>query len=243
MNVNNNPKRVSYHSMKKYFATGLIFLLPLALTIALVMFLVNLLTEPFVGIFRGVLDYFDLLDKNFLFLSSEQLQIVVSKIIILVLLFFLTVGLGAFGRWFFVHYMLILWDYILHRIPLVSSIYKTFQDITKTLFGSQTKSFKQVVLVPYPNPQTWCLGLVTAENMTGLPQSDTENILSVFVPTTPNPTTGFMLMFNQKEVIYLDMKVEEAFKYVVSCGVISPPFKAISSEQAHNLNQTEPSAE
>src|SRR5438477_9977157 len=99
--------------MKKYFITGLIVLLPLALTIAIVMFMVNLLTAPFVGIVRGVFHYLGLLDSNFLILSSEQVQIVLSKIIILVLLFFLTVGLGAFGRWFFVHYMLNLWDYLL----------------------------------------------------------------------------------------------------------------------------------
>jgi uncharacterized membrane protein len=226
--------------MKKYFITGLIVLLPLALTIAIVMFMVNLLTAPFVGIVRGILHYLDLLDTNFSFLSSEQMQIVFSKVIILVLLFFLTIGLGAFGRWFFVHYMLNLWDYILHRIPLVSSIYKVCQDVINTLFGSKTKSFKQVVLVPFPNPQTWSLGLLTAEHMPGLPQSESENVVAVFVPTTPNPTSGFMMMFNEKEIVYLDMKVEEAFKYIVSCGVIMPPFKPISSEQAHQQDRQLP---
>jgi uncharacterized membrane protein len=219
--------------MKKYFITGLVVLLPLALTIAIVMFMVNLLTTPFVGIVKGILSYFDLLDKSILFLSSEQLQIVFSKIIILVLLFFLTVGLGAFGRWFFIHYMLNLWDYVLHRIPLVSSIYKTCQDVITTLFGSKTKSFKQVVMVPFPSYSTYSLGLLTAENMTGLPLSESENIVAVFVPTTPNPTSGFMMMFSEKDIIYLDMKVEDAFKYIVSCGVIMPPFNSISSQQAH----------
>lgn len=223
--------------MKKYFITGLVILLPLALTIAIVMFMVNLLTTPFVGIVRGILDYFDLLDTSFLFLSAENIQIVFSKIVILILLFFVTVGLGAFGRWFFVHYMLNLWDYILHRIPLVSSIYKTCKDVINTLFGSKTNSFKQVVLVPFPSQQSWSLGLLTIENMSGVPKDETDNIVAVFVPTTPNPTSGFMMMFNEKDVVYLDMKVEEALKYIVSCGVILPPFNNITKEQAQQLRQ------
>lgn len=216
--------------MRKYFITGLVVLLPLALTLGIVLFLVNLLTSPFVGIFQGIFDYFGIL-------SSEQLQILFSKILILVLLFFVTVGLGAFGRWFFVHYMLSLWDYILHRIPLVSSIYKTSQEVITTLFGSTTKSFKQVVLVPFPNAQTYSIGLLTAENLPGIPKSETEEIVAVFVPTTPNPTSGFLMMFKKKEIFYLDMRVEEAFKYIVSCGVISPPFKVISNQETAKKNQ------
>lgn len=226
--------------MKKYFITGLVILLPLALTLAIVMLIVNLLTTPFVGIVQSILDYFDLLDKGILFLSSEQVQVVFSKIIILVLLFFLTVGLGALGRWFFFHYMLSLWDYIWHRIPLVNSIYKACQEVIKTLFESKTKSFKQVVIVPFPTRDVYSLGLVTGDNIKGLPQSNQQNVVSVFVPTTPNPTSGFMMMFMEQDVIYLDMKVEDALKYIISCGVIVSPIKAISSEAAHELNKDTP---
>lgn len=223
--------------MKKYFLTGIVLLLPLALTIAIVMFIVNFLTTPFVGIVRGIMEYFDLLETNFLFLSAEQVQEVVSKIIILVLLFFFTVGLGVFARWFFIHYMLKFWDFVLHRIPFVSTIYKTSQDVINTLFTSKAKSFKQVVMVPFPSSATYTIGLVTGENIPGLPQSATQNIVAVFVPTTPNPTSGFLMMFQEKDLIYLDMKVEEALKYIISCGVILTPFKSISSEEAHRLSR------
>ena len=221
--------------MKKYFATGLVILLPLALTLAIVAFIFNFLTDPFVGVAHGILHYFGWLNKGFLFLSPEQLQVAVSKLIILLLLFFFTVFLGALGRWFFVYYFLKLWDYGMHRIPFVSTIYKTSQDVITTIFASKTKSFKQVVLVPFPQPNTLSIGLVTREKLPGLPQSDTENMVAVFVPTTPNPTSGFLMIFNENDLLYLDMSVEEALKYVISCGVILNPFKTISKEEAHKI--------
>lgn len=212
--------------MKKYFITGLVFLLPLALTVAIVMFIVNVLTAPFVGIVQSILEYFDLLDQGFLFLSAEHVQIGVSKLIILVFIFFVTAALGALGRWFFFHYMLNLWDYVLHRIPLVSSIYKACQEVIKTLFESKTNSFKQVVMVPFPNKETYSMGLVTGENLPWLPGKPDMNVVSVFVPTTPNPTSGFMMMFDQKDIVYVDMKVEDALKYIISCGVVMSPIKS-----------------
>lgn len=221
--------------MKKYFVTGLVILLPLALTIAIVAFIFNFLTDPFVGAVQGILNYFGLLHQRFLFLSPTQLQVGFSKLIILVLLFFFTVSLGIVGRWFFVHYLLKLWDYCIHRIPFVSTIYKTSQDVIKTLFASKTKSFKQVVMVPFPNANTLSIGLVTRENLPGLPQSSTENMVAVFVPTTPNPTSGFLMIFNENDLIYLDMSIEDALKYVISCGVILNPFKTITKEEAHKI--------
>lgn len=218
--------------MKRYFLTGLAILLPLALTIAVVSFVINFLTEPFVGIVRDILYYFGLLEANLVFLSSTELQTFVSKVIILVLLFFFTVTLGVVARWFFVRYLLKSWDSIIHRIPFVSTIYKTCQDVIKTMFASKTKSFKQVVLVPFPSQESRSVGLVTGENLSGLPESKTDNIVAVFVPTTPNPTSGFLMMFNSKELVYLDMKVEEALKYIISCGVIMTSFKTLPPEVA-----------
>lgn len=219
--------------MKKYFVPGLVILLPLALTFAILIFIFNFLTNPFVGLVQGVLNYFGLLNTPFLFLTPEQFQIAVSKLIILVILFFFTVFLGAVGRWFFVHYFIKFWDYCLHRIPFVSSIYKMCQDVIQTIFGGKTKSFKQVVLVPFPNDKTLSIGLVTRERLEGLPQSENGNMVAVFVPTTPNPTSGFLMIFNEQDLIYLDMSVEDALKYVISCGVILNPFKTMTKEEAH----------
>lgn len=214
--------------MKRYFITGLVILLPLTVTLAIIAFIVNLLTAPFVGIVQHILAYLGLLDKGFLFLSAQEIQLVFSKIIILVVLFFFTVALGALARWFFVHYMLSLWDYVLHRIPLVSTIYKAAQEIIKNLFESKTKSFKQVVLVPFPGKDIYSVGFLTGDHIAGLPKSNEENIVSVFVPTTPNPTSGFMCLYSDKDIIYLETKVEDALKYIISCGVVMSPIKPIS---------------
>lgn len=216
--------------MKKYFVTGLVILLPLAMTLAIVIFLVNFFTNPFVDVVHDFLKHYGLLQTGFLFLSSDQVQLYVSRILILALLFFFTVLLGALTRWVIVHYFIRIGDFIFHRIPFVRSIYKTSQDVIKTIFTSSTKSFKQVVLVPFPNKDTHSMGLVTREKIPATGK-DT-HLVAVFVPTTPNPTSGFLMMFDPDDLVYLDMKVEEAFKYIISCGVIQTPFKTISKEEA-----------
>lgn len=218
--------------MKKYFITGLVILLPLALTLALVIFVFNLLTQPFAGIVEAILDHYQVLQNGFLFLSAQQVQEYISQIIILVFLFFFTVLLGYITRWFFIHYLLRFGEQFFLRIPFISSIYNACKDVIKTIFTSQTSSFKQVVLVQFPNENNYCIGLVTGTHFPTLNQYLEKKMVSVFVPTTPNPTSGFLVLFEETDLIYLNMKVEDAFKYVISCGVIITPFQSISKETA-----------
>jgi uncharacterized membrane protein len=220
--------------MKKYFITGLIILLPLALTIGVFVFIFNFLTEPFVGIFDSILQHYGIADIGLLFWSHDEVQNGVSRILILCFLFFFTVALGVVARWFFVHYFLQFWDYLIRRIPLISSVYKTFQDVIKTLFTSNTKSFKQVVMVRFPNKDSYSIGLVTRENMSSILDNE-EPMVTVFVPTTPNPTCGFMMIYKESDLVYLDMKVEDAFKYIISCGVIQPNITELKREKAESL--------
>lgn len=197
--------------MKKSFITGLILLLPLAVTIAVVVFFFNLLTDPLAGIVSHLFD-------GRLFVNS-QLQYFFSQVLILIFLFFFTVLIGIITRYFFVKYLIELWDYLIHKIPLIRSIYKTSQDVITTLFDSKENSFKQVVLAPFPYPGAYSVGFLTQKNLTE------EGKVAVFVPTAPNPTSGFLMLYKESELIFLDMKVEEAFKYVISCGVINTSFK------------------
>lgn len=212
--------------MKKYFITGLVILLPLALTIAIVMFVFNLLTGPFLGLVKTIFEHNHLLEHGFLWLSADQIQNFLAKFLILISLFFIVMGLGFIGHWFFFKAILKMAEYAVKRIPLVSSIYKTCQEVIKTIFTSQTNSFKQVVLVRFPHPQTYSIGLITREMIPSLAETSYADAVAVFVPTTPNPTSGFLIMFKPDDLIYLDMKVEDAFKYIISCGVISPEFNA-----------------
>lgn len=217
--------------MKKYFITGLVILLPLTLTLIIISFVFNLLTEPFVGLIKSIFDHYRIFKGGFGFFSSDQVQKFISQVIILVLLFFFAVGLGFLARWFFFHYLVRFWEYILKRIPFVSSIYITCQDVIKSLFTTQSNSFKQVVMVPFPSKIALTMGLITNDTLPALDQED-EPFVAVFVPTTPNPTSGYLMMFKKKDMIYLDMKVEDAFKYIISCGMISSSMNVISAEEA-----------
>ena len=197
--------------MKKHFLTGLIILLPVALTIAIVSFLINFFTDPFIEIVTESLKKTAIPEKAIQYLS---------KLLILICLFFVIVGLGTLTRWYLVRALLTLWDRILQKIPVVSTVYKTIKEIIKTVFNSNTSAFKQVVMAPFPRKDIYALGLVS-----GTAPASCGSLVSVLIPTTPNPTSGFLLMYKKEELIYLDMKPEEAIKYIVSCGVLAPQEK------------------
>ncbi|MBA3957452.1 MAG: DUF502 domain-containing protein [Parachlamydiaceae bacterium] len=211
--------------MKKYFITGLVILLPLMLTLIVVGFFFNVLTEPFLGLTQAVLHRYGLMEHGFLFLSATQVQALVSQVLILLVLIGFTILLGIVGRWFFVHYVIRSWEYLIHRIPLVNAVYRGCQDVIKTIFTADSNAFKQVVMVRFPSPDSLTIGLVTCESLRGIKQITGSDLMAVFVPTTPNPTSGFLVMVKKGDVIPLDMRIEDAFKYVVSCGVITMPFK------------------
>lgn len=217
--------------MKKYFVTGLIILLPAALTIAIVAFIFNLLTEPFLGIVKSIFAYYSFLQGGFLFLSADQLQTYLSKIIIIIFLFFSTVLLGLIAHIFFFYYLIRLWDYLIHRIPIINTIYKTCQDMINTLFLSDAKAFQQVVLVPFPNKDANSIGFVTCATLPPIGGLQDLDRVVVFVPTTPNPTSGFLTLYKKEDLVYLDMKVEDAFKFIISCGVIMVPFSKVTEAQ------------
>jgi uncharacterized membrane protein len=208
--------------MKKYFITGLAILLPLAVTIGIVIFIVDFLTKPFVGLVVKFLSDMSIKELGIPIISSEKFILYGSQIIILIGLFLFTLGLGIIARWFLFNSLLRLSDKILHKIPIVNKVYKTTQEIIKTLFITDKNSFKQVVLIPFPNEDSYSLGLVSRTSPNTCNAAVKTEMISVFVPTTPNPTTGFLLMFKKEDLIFLDMKTEDAVKYIVSCGVIIP---------------------
>lgn len=215
--------------MKRYFITGLAVLLPVTLTILIVVFVFNLLTEPFAGIVKGILSYHHFLEK-----TPEKIQQIISQAIILVILFFFTVFLGLIGRWLFINYIIGASERLVQRIPFIRAVYNTCKDVIVNLFGSSTKSFKQVVMVPYPNATTYTVGFITQDDMKGLGSHSDEELIAIFVPCTPNPTSGFLMMFKKNELIYLNMKVDEAFKYIISCGVITVTFNSMQEGAVHD---------
>ena len=208
--------------MKKYFLTGLVFLLPIAVTFAVFLFLVNFFTEPFIGMTSDWIQRTDLFKQGFLIFSQEQIIQYGSRLLILGILFFIVIVLGVFTRWFFVNALINVCDKILHKIPIINTVYKTSQDIIKTIFVSDKNSFKQVVMVPFPKEGTYMIGLIARESPKCCSTALKQDLISVLVPTTPNPTTGFLLMLKKEDLIYIDMRPEDAIKYIVSCGLILP---------------------
>lgn len=215
--------------MKKYFITGLAILLPVALTIVIVLFFYNLLTSPFLDFVEGLLDRFQILQDGFWVFNAHQIKVFISRLLIFVFLFLFTLLLGALTRWYVLNWLLGKGEYVLARIPIVNSLYTTFKDLSHTIFTSDATGFKQVVLLPFPHPESQTLGLVTKEEI--IVEGGMKRV-AVFVPTTPNPTSGYLLLIKPEDLIYLDLQVEEALKYIISCGVVLVPLKKITAEEA-----------
>ncbi len=200
--------------------TGLALLLPIALTIFIVIFLLNLLTKPFQGTIESVLHHYDLLDQPIWFFSGQDILHFSSKILALITLFCVILLIGFLARIIFLKYLLNFGDDILHRIPMVNKIYKALQEVTRTVLSPNSTTFSHVVVAPFPAPNNYSIGLVTKKELPEGSDEEKKEWVSVFIPGTPNPTFGFMMMYRPDQLIYLDMTVEEAIKFVVSCGMI-----------------------
>lgn len=203
--------------MKKYFGTGVVILLPLILTYWIVTFLLTLFTDPFLGIAESLLAFLGLKGTSVLFLSQEQVLGIVSKALVLLFLFLVIITIGAVGRYVVFRYLMRLGDSILHKIPVISSVYKTSQELISTILSTDAKAFKQVVLVPFPHAASYTVGLVTRD------ETIFNGRVSVFVPTTPNPTSGYLIMYEKEKLVPIQMSVEEALRFIVSCGVLYQP--------------------
>jgi len=208
--------------MKKSFFTGLAILLPIVVTLLIVNFIVNLLTKPFTGAVSSFFHHYGLFQHPFFIWSGPDISVLAAKISVLFLLLFGTLLLGLLGRFFFFTTLVSIGERIIQRIPMVNTIYKSIQDITSSLFKPTSTSFSQVVLVPFPHAKTLSIGLITNDRQKS---HEGKNSIAVFVPGTPNPTMGFVFQYQFDQLIYVDMKVEDALKFVMSCGVIYSDFK------------------
>lgn len=155
-------------------------------------------------------------------ISSEHLIRTISQILILISLFLLTLGIGLVAHRFFFKALMKLGDKIVNKIPFVNKVYKTIKEIFQTLFAPNATSFQQVVMMPFPRRGSYVLGLISKDAPDTCQTEKNSDMVSIFVPATPNPMTGFLIIRPRSELIYLDMASEDAIKYVVSCGVVPP---------------------
>ena len=195
-------------TFKKYLVAGLLVWLPLAATVFII------------GLFIDVLDRTILLlpepyrPQTLLGFSIPGMGVILA---IGVLLLTGMLAANLLGR-----KAVELWENILNRIPLVRSIYNSVKQISSTILTSGGKSFRKVVLVEYPRDNVWSMGFLTNEEIDIGMGSLEQEISAVFVPTAPNPTSGFIIMVPTREIIELDLTVEDGFKYIISMGVIVP---------------------
>jgi uncharacterized membrane protein len=207
--------------MKRYFITGLLVLVPLFITIWVLTTLISLM------------------DQSLLLLPVEwrpeaQLGRAVPGIgAILTLLIIFVTGLIATN--FFGKRLILIWEALLGRVPVVKSIYSSVKQVSDTLFSDSGQAFRKALLVQYPREGSWTIAF-----MTGQPGGDVANHLkgeyvSVYVPTTPNPTSGFFLMMPKADVVELDMSVDEALKYIISMGVVSPGVMSAKDKAAGHI--------
>ena len=204
--------------MKKIFFTGLATLLPLAVTFWVISFVVHFLTKPFMGVVTSFLTSYPAIASQ---VPAQAIR-TISEIAILISLFLFILILGFSAKRLFINPLLRVGDRLLHKIPLVNKVYRLSQEIVQSLFSSQNGSFKQVVLLSFPYPGAYCLGLSASDAPKTCNQAAQNEMVSIFIPTTPNPTTGYIVMRKREDLVYLDMKSEAAIKYIVSCGVILP---------------------
>ena len=206
--------------MQKYLTAGTVVLLPLLLTVMVVEGIIDFLTSPFLELAQNFINntlcfpYTAWLCDNPLFMA------IISRAFVLLFLIGFVILVGCLGKFFLIGYLFHLGEAILHRLPIVNTIYRASQEIVTSVLCSSTASFSQVVIVPYPNNQQGSIGFVAPHAPQTLFSSrlPKKELLSVFVPSTPNPTCGFLLMFPREEVTFVDITVEEAVKWVISCG-------------------------
>ncbi len=207
--------------MKKHFFTGLAIFAPIALTVMIAIYLFDLLTAPFAGIIESLLKSFEGTTPQGLF-RHEGLILFLSRLTALVVLFFLILLLGYLGRKFFFNTFLRLTNALFLKIPFVKRVYKISKDVTKAFFTQTEKTFKSTVLVPFPHKDTHAIGFVTGNIPEPLKRLLEGADTAVFVPTAPHPLSGFILMTRKSDILEVDITTEEAFKFLVSCGVSQP---------------------
>ncbi|HEX6549556.1 MAG TPA: DUF502 domain-containing protein [Gammaproteobacteria bacterium] len=212
---------------RRYLLTGLLIWIPLGVTLFVVQIFADYLGD-LVELFPDAWQPKVLIGMDIPGLEAVLGIVLVATILLLT---------GFIASNFLGRQLLQLGEEILEHIPLVRSIYSAAKQISDTMFSNKGKSFRKVVLIRYPQKETWSLAFQTSDTLGELNAKVPGNMISVFVPTTPNPTSGFLLMVPPEDVIELEMSVDEALKMIISLGVIVPvwpkPDKAaVASERS-----------
>ena len=197
-------QRSFFTRIRNYFIAGVVVLIPIGITVYLTLFIVS---------FSSVLLPKEINPNHYLPYNIPGVEIIIS--------IFLITFIGWLSLSFIGKRLLTIFNTILKKIPILRTIYSAIGQMTES-FTNQKNGKKNVVLVEYPRKGSWAVGFATKENSGEISNKTNRKLINVFVPTTPNPTSGFLLMFPKEDVIYLDLTFEEASKFIVSAGTSNP---------------------
>ena len=194
-------------NLRKYFISGLLFWIPLGLSVVVIKFFLELVN--------------DIVPPEYLPKALFNLDSVVpgSGIVWVILIIIVT---GALVSNFIGRKLVEIWEKILNRIPGFRGIYNALKQLSDTIFSPSGNSFKKALLVEYPRKGMWTIAFQTGDYQGEIAQKIGQELVNIYVPTTPNPTSGFFIMLPKSDVIELDMSVDEAFKFIISTGVVEP---------------------
>ena len=202
--------------LRNYFISGLLFWIPLALSVIVIKFFLELINS--------------LVPQKYLPEALFNLDTTIpGSGIILVLLIILITGVmvtNILGR-----KLVALWEKVLNKIPGFRNVYNVLKKVSDTVFNTSTESFRKAFLIQYPSKGIWVIAFQAGDYRSEAESIIGEEIMNLFVPTTPNPTSGFFVMMAKKDAFELDMSVEEAFKLVISAGVVTPNSVDIKDEK------------
>lgn len=198
-------------NLRRYLIAGLLVWLPIVATVLILKFLIDVVDQTLLLLPE------DVQPETLIGFRVPGLGFLLSGMVLLVTGMVVTNLLGSS--------MVRLWEGMLARIPFVRAIYSASKQLTETLFSGSGKSFRKVVLVRYPHPGLWALAFLTGEGMPEANAKTGRDLVNIFVPTTPNPTSGFFLMVPREDMVELDMPVDVGIKLILSAGAVSPESK------------------
>lgn len=212
------PARKAVSRIRRYFLAGILVTAPLGITALIAWWIINFVDERITPL---IPDKYN--PETYLPFSLPGLGLLIL-FIVLTLIGALTAGL--LGRW-----VVNTGERILNRMPVVRSIYSAIKQIFETVLAQQSNAFREAVLVEYPRRGIWAIGFITGTTKGEVQNLTLEETVNIFLPTTPNPTSGFLLFVPREEVVPLDMSVEEAVKMVISGGIVTPPDRRPKEQQ------------
>jgi len=207
--ITDTPKRSLLAKLRAYLLTGVLVTAPITITAWLTITIVNFVDNR---VERFIPAHYN--PEQYLPFSIPGLGLIAMIVFLVVVGMLATNFLGRF----FVR----IGENILDRLPVVRSLYGAIKQIFETVFANQSEAFREVIMIEYPRKGMWVIGFLTGKSKGEVQEKTKNNTVNVFVPTTPNPTSGFLLFVPEKDIIRMDMSVEEGLKLVVSAGIVTP---------------------